>query len=337
MKVLYIGGTGEISTSCVRRSVEERHEVAVFNRGRTDADLPEAVRRIVGDLKDEAAYAELGGERFDVVCQFLAYDLPQVRRDADVFGGQCGQYVFISTASAYQKPPKHIIVTEATPLRNPYWSYSRTKADMEAFLMEQHAAGRLPVTVVRPSHTHRTRFPGGIARGDDWAWRILRGKPIIVHGDGTSLWTLTYSTDFAVPFVGLFGKAAALGEAFHITRHMESYPWDRIFNEMGRALGAEPQIVHVPTDTLVKYDPEWAGPLWGDKAWSVLFDNSKVMSVAGEFACAVGLEEGMRRAAAHYRRRAGAYEPDEVRHAMLDRVASEQSAVGDGTPNRPKG
>ncbi|KPK47044.1 MAG: hypothetical protein AMK72_08925, partial [Planctomycetes bacterium SM23_25] len=126
----------------------------------------------------------------------------------------------------------------------------------------------------------------------------------------------------------LFGKAAALGEAFHITRHMESYPWDRIWTEMGRALGAEPRIVHVPTDTLVRYDPQWAGPLLGDKAWSVLFDNRKVMSVAGEFACAVSLEEGMRRAAAHYRRRADAYQPDEARHALLDRIAEDQSAVG---------
>jgi len=329
VKVLYIGGTGEISAACVSQSVEAGHDVAVFNRGRTDADLPDGVRRIVGDLKDEAAYADLGGERFDVVCQFLAYDLEQVRRDVAVFGGRCGQYVFISTASAYRKPPTQTIVTEETPLGNPFWPYSQTKADMEAFLMEQHAAGRLPVTVVRPSHTHRTRFPGGIARGDDWAWRMLRGQPIIVHGDGASLWTLTSSADFAVPFVGLLGKGAALGEAFHITRHMESYAWDRIWTEMGRALGVEPVFVHVPTDTLVRYNAQWAGPLLGDKTWSVLFDNRKVMSVAGEFVCTISLEEGMRRAAEHYRtHRAVAYEPDEAQHALLDRIAREQSAVG---------
>jgi len=287
------------------------------------------VRRIIGDLNDEAAYARLGKERFDVVCQFLAYELTVVRRDTEVFGGQCGQYIFISTASAYQKPPSQVVITEDIPLTNPCWPYSQTKADMEAFLMQQHAERRLPVTVVRPSHTHRTRFPGGIAGGDDWAWRMLNGKPIIVHGDGTSLWTLTYSTDFAVPFVGLFGKEKALGEAFHITRHLEAYPWDRIYTEVGRALGVEPRLVHVPTDTLVKYNPEWVGPLLGDKTWSVMFDNSKVMAAAGEFECRVSLEEGMRRAAGHYRKRADAYTPVKARHALLDRIAAEQGALGE--------
>ena len=246
MRVLYIGGTGEISAACVARSVEVGHEATVFNRGQRHEPLPEGVRRITGDLNDEAAYGALGSERFDVVCQFLAYDLEQVRRDVEVFGGRCGQYVFISTASAYQKPPTGYVITEATPLENPYWPYSRAKAACEAFLMPQHADGRLPVTVVRPSHTHRTRFPGGMVGGDDWAWRMLHDKPLVVHGDGTALWTLTYATDFAVPFVGLFGKAAALGEAFHITRHMEAFAWDRIYTEMGRALGVEPRLVHVP-------------------------------------------------------------------------------------------
>ncbi|HUU09116.1 MAG TPA: SDR family oxidoreductase [Phycisphaerae bacterium] len=328
VKVLYIGGTGEISTACVWHSIEAGHDVAIYNRGRTDEPLPEGVRRIVGDLSDETAYAALGREHFDVVCQFLAYDPAQVRRDAEVFGGRCGQYVFISSASAYQKPPAHYVVTEDTPLVNPYWAYSRAKAEMESYLMGRHADGGLPVTIVRPSHTHRTRFPGGIAGGDDWAWRMLSAKPIIIHGDGTSLWTLTHSADFAVPFVGLFGKKKALGEAFHITRHMESYSWDRIVTEVGRALGVEPRIVHVPTDTLVRYNPDWAGPLLGDKAWSVMFDNTKVMAVAGEFRCRVSLEEGMCRAAEHYRKRAAAYRPDAQRHALLDRIAAEQSALG---------
>ena len=328
MKVLYIGGTGEISTACVWRSVEQGHDVAVFNRGRRAEELPGAVRRITGDLKDAAAYAALGAEHFDVVCQFLAYGLGQVRRDLEVFGGRCGQYIFISTASAYQKPPTTHVITEAVPLANPYWPYSQAKADMEAFLMRQHADGRLPVTVVRPSHTHRTRFPGGILGGDDWAWRIRNRRPLVVHGDGTSLWTLTYSTDFAVPFVGLFGKPGALGEAFHITRHMQAHPWDRIFTEVGKALGVEPRIVHVPTDTLVRYDPAWAGPLLGDKTWSAVFDNTKVMAVAGPFECQVSLEDGLRKAAEHYRRRADVHRPDPERHALLDRIVAEQSALG---------
>jgi len=328
MKVLYIGGTGEISYECVRRDAALGRDVTVFNRGRNPEPLPNGVWRIAGDLSDDAAHAELGKQTWDVVCQFLAYDLATVRRDVEVFAGRCGQYVFISTASAYQKPPKRLVVTEETPLENPYWAYSRTKAEMEAYLLAEHAAGKLAVTVVRPSHTLRTRFPGGIARGHDWAWRMLNGKPIILHGDGTSLWTLTHSRDFATAFCGLLGNARALGEAFHITRHMESYTWNEIFAAAGRALGAEPIVVHVPTETLVRYNTDWSGPLLGDKTWSVMFDNSKVMDVAGAFECKVGLDEAMRAAAENFRRHEDAYEPDPQRHAFLDRIAADQSAVG---------
>jgi len=329
VKVLYVGGTGEISTACVWRSTEVGHEVHVFNRGRAGEPLPPEVRRITGDLDDAAAYAALGEGCYDVVCQFVAYDLARVERDARVFGGRCGQYIFISTASAYRKPPRQYVITEAVPLGNPFWLYSQAKADMEAYLVRQHASGRLPVTIVRPSHTHRTRFPGGIAGGDDWAWRMLSGRPVILHGDGTSLWTLTYSTDFAVPFVNLFGKPAARGEAFHITRHLEAHMWNDIMAAMGRALGAQPRIVHVPTETLVQYNSAWAGPLLGDKAWPVIFDNSKVMSVAGRFECEVSMEDGLRRAAEQYfKHRAAAYKPDAARHALLDRIAAEQEALG---------
>ena len=301
MKVLYIGGTGEISYECVRRSAEIGQQVTVFNRGRGEEPLPPGVRRIVGDLADEAAYARLGEEGFDVVCQFLAY----------------------------QKPPKHHVITEDTPRENPYWAYSRAKAQMEAYLLEQHRAGTLPVTIVRPSHTYRRRFPGGIAGGDDWAWRLLNGKPIVVHGDGTSLWTLTHSSDFAVPFANLLGNDRALGQAFHVTRHMEAHPWNDIVAEVARALGTAPKIVHVPTETLVRYNADWAGPLLGDKSWSVLFDNRKVMSVAGDWRCRVSLPEGMKRAAEHYFRfRAPAYQADPKLHALLDRIAAEQSALG---------
>jgi nucleoside-diphosphate-sugar epimerase len=330
MKVLFIGGTGEISTACVWRAAQVGHDVAVFNRGTRPEELPGSVRQITGDLHDEAAYAELGGEHWDVVCQFMAFEPPQVERDAEVFGGRCGQYIFISSASAYQKPPTRVIVTEDVPVVNPYWAYSQRKADMEAWLLEQHAESRLPVTIVRPSHTHRTRFPGGIAGGDDWAWRMLNGKPIIVHGDGTALWALTHSSDFAVPFVGLFGQAAALGQAFHITRHMESHPWDHIYTTVGEALGVAPTLVHVPTDTLVRYNADWRGPLLGDKAWSVVFDNSKVMSVAGQWQCALSLEDGLRAAARHVKQRLENYQPDAETHARLDRIAEEQQALGGG-------
>jgi len=330
MKVLYIGGTGEISYECVRASAALGQDVTVFNRGRGGEPLPKAVRQIIGELADDAAYAKLADEGFDVVCQFLAYELPIVRRDAEVFAGRCGQYVFISSASAYRKTPQRYVITEDVPLANPYWAYSRAKAAMESYLMDKHTAGRLAVTIVRPSHTYRAKFPGGIASGDDWAWRILNDKPIIVQGDGTSLWTYTHSSDFAVPFANLLGKPAALGEAFHITRHMQAYTWDEIYSAMAHALGAEAGIVHVPSETLARYNPDWAGPMLGDKAWSVLFDNSKVMSVAGAFECKISLQAGMAGAAEHYHRRTESYKPDLKTHAFLDRICAEQSALGIG-------
>ncbi len=328
MKVLYIGGTGEISYECVLRDVELGHSVTVFNRGLRGDPLPPEVRRITGDLGDRGAYDALGREDWDVVCQFLGFDLPCVRADADIFAGRCGQYVFISSTSAYRKPPTGYVMTENVPLGNPYWPYSQAKADMESYLWAQHDAGRLAVTIVRPSHTLRSRFPGGITTGDDWAWRMLNDKPIIIQGDGTSLWTITHSADFASMFCNLLGNPAASGEAFHITRHMESFTWDEIFRAVGRAVGKEPRIVHVPTDTLVRYSADWAGPLLGDKAWSVMFDNSKVMRVAGQFTCRYGLDETMEMAARHWRERADSYRDDPTRTALLDRIAAEQSALG---------
>lgn len=328
MNVLYIGGTGEISYSCVLRSVEIGHDVTVFNRGRNAEPLPNAVRQITGDLKDAAAYAALGAEEFDVVCQFLAFDADQLRRDLDVFGDHCKQYVFISSTSAYRKPPTSWVMTEDVPLENPFWDYSRRKAQMERELLDAHQAGRICATIVRPSHTYRRNFPGVIGRGDDWAWRILHDRPIVLHGDGTSLWTYTHSDDFAVPFANLLGNPKAYGEAFHITRPMEAHSWNEIFTAVARALGKEPDIVHVPTDTLVRYNPDWAGPLWGDKSWSTVFDNTKVRTVAGDFTPTVALADGLSGVAEHFRRREAAFQPDPQFHDLLDRIIAEQNALG---------
>lgn len=326
MKVLYIGGTGEISYECVLAGREAGQDVAVYNRGQNHEPLPGGVRRIAGDLDDAAAYARLGEERWDAVCQFLAYDMRRVERDREVFGGKVGQYVFISSASAYLKPPAGFLVTEDTPLENPWWGYSRAKAAMERRLMEYHVAGDLPVTIVRPSHTVRRNWPGTFYGNDDLAWRIATGRPIISHGDGTSLWVLTHSRDFARPFVRLLGNPAALGEAFHITSDEANY-WDAIYQAIGVALDREPKIVHVPTETLVRYNPDWAGPLLGDKAWSLLFDNAKVRRVAGDFTCEIRMTEQMRRIAEHWRTRAEGVRPDEKRHALLDRIVEEQQRL----------
>ena len=217
----------------------------------------------------------LGRETFDVVCQFRAFTIDDGRRDLKIFGGRCGQYVFVSTASAYQKPLPQGRITEQTPLENPFWEYSRQKAAVEALLMEAHGHGQLAVTIVRPSLTYRRRFPGTFASGDDWAWRMLQGRPVIVHGDGQALWTLTHSRDFAALFVPLLGNSNALGEAFQIMTDT-AYTWQFLFQTVGRALGVEPKLTFVPTQTLVRYNPAWTGPLLGDKSWTSLFDTAKI-------------------------------------------------------------
>jgi nucleoside-diphosphate-sugar epimerase len=318
MNVLYIGGTGEISYACVHAAVALGQKVTVYNRGRNHEPLPESVRVITGDLGDHTSYARLGEEDFDVVCQFLAYDLGQIERDIEVFAGRTRQYIFISSASAYQKPQHDYRITEDTPLENPYWEYSRKKAAMERRLTEAHRDGRLPVTIVRPSHTHRRRFPGTFIGGDHIAWRMLAGKPIIVHGD-SNLWTLTHSDDFAQAFVRLCGNDKALGEAFHITRD-HAHLWAVVLRMMGEAIGApEPELVHIASQTLVRYNGDWAGPLLGDKSCSVVFDNSKVSRAVGGWSCRIPLEEGLRRTSMFVRQRLDAgYAPKPEEDALVD-------------------
>lgn len=330
MKVLYIGGTGEISHACVLESLKLGHEVAVYNRGLRPGVFPGKVETIRGDLAGLDTHPELRGRRFDAVCQFFAFDMPEIERDLKAFGGSTGQYVFISTASAYFKPMnRYAVVSEKTPLTNPYWLYSQKKRQMELKLLEWHAAGRLPVTIVRPSHTYRLNFPTALGKGDWTARRMQDGKPVIVHGDGSGLWTLTHATDFAKPFARLLGNNKALGEDFHITRD-EPYTWNEIFHAMAAALGVEPKLVHVASETLLRYEPKWAGPLLGDKSPSTVFDNSKVKAVAGDFECAVSLEAGMREAAAAYLQRSkdGAPAEPEVDVALYERIIREQLALG---------
>lgn len=300
MKVLYVGGTGEISQACVLESLARGDEVTVLNRGQTEETLPAQVRQLTGDLNGDATYAAVAGERFDSVCQFFAFSPERVARDIEAFAGRTGQYVFISTASAYFKPIDRFerIREDHTPVANPFWEYSQKKTAMENALLDAHRAGRLPVTIVRPSHTYRRRLPSALGGGDWTARRMRAGQPVIVHGDGTSLWTLTHSSDFARPFARLLGNQQALGEAFHITGD-GVHTWDEIFAAMGRALAVEPHIVHVTSDDLVRHDPTWKGPLHGDKSPSTLFDNSKVKGVAGDFPTRMGIDEGFASAAQH--------------------------------------
>ena len=296
MRVLYIGGTGEISFDCIHESVRRGHEVTVYNRGHHNAGLPKQCRFVAGDVEDDAAYGRLAAQGFDVVCQFRLFTPAALERDIRLFSGHTGQYVFISSASAYRKPVRGLPITEATPLENPWWEYSRAKAEMEALLQRQ---SRLPYTIVRPSHTYRLKMPTPMP-GNIEVSRMLRGKPVVLHGDGEALWTITHAEDFARPFARLLGNP--------------------------RALGVELQLFHVASDTLVRYHPEWAGPLLGDKSPSVTFDNRKVKAVAGDFECPIDPWRGMKLVAERYPPSPDDFDP--ALDALLDRIAAEQGALG---------
>ena len=325
LNVLFVGGTGQISLPCVEYAVALGHQVSVFNRGKRDEALPKGVTSIVGDMKDAAACRALGDKRFDVVCQFMVFTPEQMAEDIATFAGKTAQYIFISSASVYEKPARHYIITEKTPTVNPYWGYSQAKIAAETLLK---ASKNLPWTIVRPSHTVRTGLPTMMGEGDVVIRRMQQGKPVIVAGDGTSPWTLTRSKDFAVPFVGLFGKAAALQEDFHITAD-RAYSWDDIYMAIGRGVGLTPKIVHVPTDTLIAYRHEWEGPLLGDKTWSALFDNSKVKRVAGAFTCSEDLDEVLADSIGFLKQRLAANTPINMElDPLMERITSEQAALG---------
>ena len=323
MRVLYIGGTGEISYDCVHQSVSLGHDVSVFNRGNNNDGLPTEVSFITGDIHDDGAYGGLAKENFDVICQFRLFSADEIERDIEVFTGHCGQYVLISSASAYQKPVRGLPITEQTPLDNPYWGYSQAKAEMERVLRAQSG---LKYTIVRPSHTYRTHMPTPFD-GNIVVSRLLRGKPIVVPGDGEALWTITHAEDFAPPFAKLLGNRRALGEDFHIVGEKQ-WPWNEILQAIAAALGVTGyRFVHVPTDTLVRYNPDYVGPLKGGRAMSVIFDNSKVKSVVGDYTCWIDPWAGMRKVAARFLADAEDYDAQE--DVLHDRIVAEQSALGE--------
>lgn len=325
LKVLFVGGTGQISLPCVGEALAAGHHVTVFNRGRESALLPRGVQTVAGDMSDPASYGALARTHFDVVCQFMAFAPEQMAADIKLFSGRTSQYVFISSASVYEKPAKHYVITEKTPTINPYWVYSQKKIECEAMLK---AADGLPWTIVRPSHTVRTGFPTMMNEGDVVAHRMLAGKPVLVCGDGKTPWTLTRSADFAVPFVRLFGTAEAIGEDFHITSD-RAYTWDAIYDAIASGLGVKADIVHVTTDTLVKFHPAWEGPLMGDKTWAALFDNAKIKAVAGPFTCSETLSEVLSDSIAHFNRRLRDMGPQtNALDPLMDRIAKEQRALG---------
>jgi nucleoside-diphosphate-sugar epimerase len=320
--ILFIGGSGVISSACVVRALEQGHEVTVLNRGVSDArPLPEEVRALHADIRDaEAVDAALGDREFDSVCEFLAFTPEHVEADLQHFSGRTGQYVFISSASAYQTPPARVPVTESTPLRNPFWQYSRDKIACEDRLVRAWRDDDFPITIVRPSHTYdRTSLPtmGGWT---DIA-RMRSGRPVVVHGDGTTQWTITHSTDFAVAFVGLLGRPEAVGDSFHITGD-DAPTWNQIYSWLAAAAGVEPDLVHVASETIAAIRPELGPGLVGDKAHSMIFDNSKVKSLVPEFSTRVPFANGAEEIIEWYDAHPERQVVDEAVDAAFDRMAA---------------
>ncbi|MBW4031165.1 MAG: NAD-dependent epimerase/dehydratase family protein [Acidobacteria bacterium] len=292
-RVLIIGGNGIISGSVTRLALERGMAVTLLNRGTsTTRHAIAGVESLIGDAGDAASLrAAVGDREFDVVANFRAFTPDQVAADIELFSGRTGQYVFISSASAYQKPIAHLPIVESTPLRNPFWEYSRNKIACEDLLVSAYRASGFPMTIVRPSHTYdATLVPldGGWTALD----RLRRGVPIVLHGDGTSLWTLTNSRDFAGAFVGLLGNPHAIGSAVQITSD-ESLTWDAIAELLANAMGVAPSIVHVASETLARYVPYGDG-LLGDKAHSVVFDNSRVKSLVPGWHAVIPFHDGAR-------------------------------------------
>ena len=291
MKVLFIGGTGVISSACSELALARGIELYLLNRGESARPAPSGARILRADIRDAAgAAAALDGQRFDAVVDWIAFTPDQVAADIALFRGRTGQYIFISSATVYEKPPSRLPIVEDTPLNNPFWTYAANKIACEALLQEAARTEGFPSTIVRPSHTYdRTKLP--VTGGYTSVARMRQGKPVVVQGDGTSTWVLTHHRDFAVGLVGLLGNAAAIGEAFHITSD-EVLTWNQIYTLVGHAAGVEPRLVHVPSDVIARHDPEWGAALLGDKAHSVVFDNRKIKRLVPNFAPAIPFSRG---------------------------------------------
>jgi nucleoside-diphosphate-sugar epimerase len=318
MKVLFIGGTGIISSACAQQALEQGIDLYLLNRGRSFRPSPPGAKALHGDIRDPNGAAVLAGHTFDVVVNWIAFTPQHIETDLALFHGRTGQYIFISSASAYHKPVRSLPITESTPLHNPFWAYSRDKIACEERLLRAYRDDGFPMTIVRPSHTYdRTLLPmhGRYTMVD----RMRRGLPVIVHGDGTSLWVLTHHRDFARGFTGLLGNPAALGEAFHITSD-EALPWNEIYRMVGRAAGVEPHLVHVPSDFIAAINADFGSSLLGDKAHSVIFDNSKIKRLVPGFQATIPFHQGVREIMAYYDGDPARQTIDELFNQLLDRI-----------------
>ncbi len=328
MKILFIGGTGIISSACSNLTVARGHELFLLNRSASKKmPAPEAATVLQGNVHtEEARLAKLlAGHRFDAVVDYIAYTVDDIERDLRLFRGKTDQFVFISSASAYQKPVRNYIITERTPLENPYWDYSRNKIACEDRLIFAYLEEGFPVTIIRPSHTYGpTQIPFGVS---SWLhpWTVIdrmkRRQKVIVPGDGTSLWVLTWNADFAKGLVGLLGNEKAIGEAFQITSD-EVLSWDQIYLEAYRALGLEPNVIHIASDLIAAYHPPSLGSLIGDKSNSVVFDNSKIKRFVHDYSCDVGWAVGVRRSLAWFEAHPEFQTIDDEMNSVWDQIIS---------------
>jgi nucleoside-diphosphate-sugar epimerase len=322
MKILFIGGTGNISIACTRLALEKGYEVFHLNRGRTEHPFGDSVKSILADANDRQSITKaIHGQNFDVVANFIAFVPEDVRRDFEIFQNKIGQYIFISSASVYQKPPSHPVITESTPLKNPYWQYSRDKISCENSLNDLYRDKGFPITIIRPSLTYDTVIPAAIGSWDDFTLidRIRKGKKIIVHGDGTSLWTITHSEDFAKGFIGLLGHQQAIGHSFHITSD-EILTWNQIYEAIGMAAGNVPEMVHIPSEFIAGFDDFHTGNLLGDKAHSVIFDNSKIKAFVPGFQALIPFNQGIKRTVSWFEQKPARMKIIEETNIFMDEV-----------------
>jgi nucleoside-diphosphate-sugar epimerase len=301
MRVLFLGGTGNISTACVEYALARGLEVGLLTRGQRPSPFGPWVEALYGNRDDPDALHRAAEGRWDAVVDFLAYTPPQVEDAVEAFTGRTGQYVFIGTAAAYDKPNARLPITEQAPLANPFWEYARLKIACEERVLQAHRERGLPATIVRPSYTYGpTWIPSGFG-GQDYTVvdRMRRGLPVVCHGDGTALWGMTHSSDFAVGLVGLLGHPEAIGEAFHITTD-ELLTWNAVYETIARAAGALARLVHVPSALIAAIVPDRGASLLGDKAHSSVFDNAKVRRLVPEFQPRVPFAEGIARSIAWF-------------------------------------
>ena len=334
MKILLIGGTGTISSAITRQLAAAGHDLWLLNRGNRKGEVPSGVHQIIADIADEAAVIrQLGDSRFDAVCEFIGFVPEQVERDVRLFRNRTRQYVYISSASAYNKPAASPFITEGTTLANPHWEYSRNKIACEELLMREYRENGFPVTIVRPSHTYCERGVPVSIHGPKGSWQVLRrildGKPVLVQGDGSSLWTLTWNEDFASGFIGLLGNPTALGEAFQIMSD-EQLTWNQIYESVGRALNKQVQLYHVASDFLVAVaHKEWEleGNLLGDKSVTVVFDCAKLKRAVPGFQATTRFDEGVRRCVDYLLSHPELQVEDPEFDAWCDRVIAAQEAA----------